>query len=251
MISFVIPAHNEKDWLGRTLRTLQFAAMETGVDFEVIVANDASTDGTAEIARAEGAQVVDVNHRNIAATRNAGARLANGEILFFLDADTLVNPPVIRSAIEAIGQGAVGGGFAFRYDGCIPWWAHILHPLGIAIGRTLRLIGGAALFCRRTDFEAIGGFDANYFATEDLVLVRALKKRGRFVIPRPVVLTSNRKVCTMSLWQALALLYRVLVVGSESYRSREGLELWYGSEARATPIDNSHLDNSHLDKPHP
>ena len=59
--------------------------------YEIIVVNDASTDATAEVARRNHARVVDVNHRQIAATRNSGARVSNGECLFFVDADTTID----------------------------------------------------------------------------------------------------------------------------------------------------------------
>ena len=56
--------------------------------YEIIVADDASTDATAEIARQNNSCVVSVNHRQIAATRNSGAKAAQGERLFFVDADS-------------------------------------------------------------------------------------------------------------------------------------------------------------------
>jgi hypothetical protein len=105
------------------------------------------------------------------------------------------------------------------------------------MGRLLKIVGGAFLFCRRSDFEAIGGFCERYFAAEDMAFVKALKRRGPFVIPRETVLTSNRKVRTMSLWRALSLLFRVVVYGPESYLSRERLGLWYGPEARDKPAE--------------
>src|SRR6202012_5387512 len=91
MISFIVPAHNEQACLGGTLRTIHESARAAGVAYEIVVANDASTDATAEVARENGARVVSVNHRQIAATRNSGARAAVGERLFFVDADTMIN----------------------------------------------------------------------------------------------------------------------------------------------------------------
>ena len=73
MISFVIPAHDEAAVIGRTLVAMHDAARATGEPYEVIVADDASGDGTGAIARQHGARVVAVNFRQIAATRNAGA----------------------------------------------------------------------------------------------------------------------------------------------------------------------------------
>jgi glycosyltransferase involved in cell wall biosynthesis len=232
MISFIIPAHNEEICLPATLDALVAAANQVGRPCEVIVVNDASTDRTGAIADERGARVIDVQFRQIAATRNAGARAARGDILFFVDADTHANADAIRAGLAAMEQGAVGGGCHFRYAGPIPWWAHILLPIGNAAGRLLKVVGGAFLFCRRADFEAIGGFCERYYAAEEVAFVRALRRRGRFVLPRTTVLTSNRKIRTIGLRRAVKELLRFAIRGPESYTSRDGLGLWYGPEAR-------------------
>src|SRR5947208_9975043 len=126
MISFVIPAHNEAELLGRTLAALSASARTVGEPWEAIVVNDASTDRTAEIGVANGARVITVNHRQIAATRNAGAREAAGEVLFFVDADTVVTTGAVRAAVLALRRGAVGGGCLVRFDGPVPLYATIL-----------------------------------------------------------------------------------------------------------------------------
>src|SRR5262249_32992499 len=110
MISFIVPAHNEQACLGCTLQAIQDSARTVGQPFEIIVVDDASTDATAEIARQHQASVVRVNHRQIAATRNSGARASRGERLFFVDADTTINSRAVTSALRAMDKGAVGGG---------------------------------------------------------------------------------------------------------------------------------------------
>src|SRR5262249_23120671 len=76
----------------------------------------ASTDGTGEIAKQNSARVVRANHRQIAATRNSGARVASGERLFFVDADTTINARAVAAALRAMDRGAVGGGGATWVD---------------------------------------------------------------------------------------------------------------------------------------
>ena len=114
MISFIVPAHNEARLIGATLRALQQAAQALAEPFEIIVVDDASDDATAEIAGACGATVLTVAHRHIAATRNAGAALARGQRLVFVDADTRVGEAVLRAATRAMDAGAVGGGVVKR-----------------------------------------------------------------------------------------------------------------------------------------
>src|SRR6188472_1376598 len=149
MISFIIPAHNEERCLPATLAAAKLAATTLGESFEIIVVDDSSTDRTSEIAVEHGVRLIHVQHRQIAATRNAGARVAEGDILFFVDADTQVAAPAVQEALQAILAGAVGGGCVFTFDGRLPLWARLLYPFAVFFARLLKLVGGACLFCTR------------------------------------------------------------------------------------------------------
>jgi len=133
MISFIIPAHNEAVLIGRTLAAMHESARAAGEPYEIIVADDASLDGTGHIAEKHGARVVVVNFRHIAATRNAGARVATGDFLFFVDADTLVTARAVRAALGALRRGALGGGSAVRFDGPVPLYAAILERMVLPV----------------------------------------------------------------------------------------------------------------------
>ena len=163
MISFVIPAYNEELLLGRTLGAMNDAARALELPFEVLVVDDASTDRTATVAREHGARVVAVNHRQIAATRNAGAKAATGELLIFVDADTVVTEAAVRAAVAAMRVGAVGGGCAFRFDGHLPLYGRIMQAVAVPLYRLLRLASGCFLFCTRAAFHSVGGFDEELF----------------------------------------------------------------------------------------
>jgi len=227
LVSFVIPAHDEEAVLGSTLATLFASAREVGRPFEVVVVDDASTDRTVEIAHRHGARTVSVDHRQIARARNSGAEAAQGEVLIFVDADTLVSPAPIRSALRALESGAVGGGALTRFDGG-HWTLRALLGLFVFFLRRLGLACGCFLFCRRADFERVGGFDVELFAGEEIRLSRALGKRGRFVALRESVLTSSRKLRTHSVREILSAALLPLRRGRRAYRDREGLEVWYG-----------------------
>lgn len=229
MISFIIPAHNEEALLGRTLTAIHESAREAGLPYEIVVANDASTDRTGEIAAENGARVIAIDRRQIAAARNAGALASSGEILIFVDADTMITAPALRAAIERLQSGAAGGGAAVRFDaGPLPLYARMLQWLIPPALHLLRVAPGCFLFCTRAAYLAAGGFDETLFATEEVSFAQRLKQQGRFVILREPVITSARKLRTRSAWQLLCVGLRIARGGPRSLHQREGLDFWYG-----------------------
>jgi glycosyltransferase involved in cell wall biosynthesis len=225
MISFIVPAHNEEAWVGRCVSAIRSGMESLDEPHEIIVVDDASSDATASIAREQGARVIRVEHRQISATRNAGARQARGDVLFFVDADTLVNAPAIQSALHSVRAGAVGGGCVPRFEGWLPWWCRLTFSIGEPICRWLHFFpSGACLFCKRSAFEAMGGFDEDYYALEELGFVAALKLLGRFVILNETTVSSGRKYRAHSMFAFIRLSARLILRGT---RSRQGLEYWY------------------------
>ena len=92
--SVVVPAHDEADLLGATLEAL--AAQDVDAAYEVVVVDNASTDATAEVARAHGARVVAEPRRGVCRARQTGVDAARGEIVASTDADSLVPPDWLR-----------------------------------------------------------------------------------------------------------------------------------------------------------
>ncbi|HUP29223.1 MAG TPA: glycosyltransferase [Usitatibacter sp.] len=227
MLSFIVPAYNEERLLAATLEAIHAAARELGLSYEIVVADDASTDATVTIAQAAGARVVTAEHRKISATRNSGARAAIGDRLVFVDADTLVNATVLRAAMAALDAGAVGGGAEVDFDENAPRWGHATIRAVIAFMRLMRWAAGCFIFCTREAFEAVGGFDERQYAAEEIVLSAALKRRGRFVILRERVTTSSRKFDFHSPWQTGRMMVRMSLRGFAGSRRRDLTSFWY------------------------
>lgn len=227
MISFVVPAHNEEALLGETLRMLRTSAEKVGEPFEIIVADDASTDRTAEIARGAGASVVRIERRQIAAARNAGARTAQGDVLVFVDADTHVSPETLQQALDALGTGAIGGGAPFDFEDHAPYWGHLARDITVGLMRLTSYAAGCFIFAKRDAFDSVGGFDERYYALEELVLSRSLHRIGRFVLVTRPVLTSGRKARFHGprvLWKFT---WDLIRGGHRAVQSRDKLGLWY------------------------
>lgn len=234
-VTVVIPAHNEELLLPRTLASLAeaercvVADAALGVErVEVVIVDDASTDGTARVARERGAGVVSIDRRQIAAARNAGARAATGDWLVFVDADTVVPGETLRAALRALADGAAGGGAMPTFDGRVPRYARVVLPVCTGLLRLAGASGGCFLYCTRGAFEAAGGFDEALFASEELGFCRRLRRSGRVRILRERVVTSGRKLRAYSPWELLGVLVKAAVRPSWVKR-REGLDVWYGA----------------------
>ena len=235
MLSFIIPAFNEEHELPDTLRALTAAAESSGESYEIIVVDDASTDRTAEIAAAAGTEVLSVNCRQIAAVRNAGARAARGNVLFFIDADTRIGPAHITGALSALANGRSGGGARIKFHDEVPGWGHVFARVFCAFYFAGNLGAGAFLFTTRRNFDAVGGFDEQYYAGEEVFFTQALKKIGQFeLLPEPM-LTSGRKLRMHSAREILAGTFALMVGGRRAVRSRAKLDFWYDGKRETKP----------------
>jgi glycosyltransferase involved in cell wall biosynthesis len=232
MISFVIPAHNEARLIGATLRAIAAVAATLATSSEVVVVDDASSDATASIAREHGARVLTISARHIAAARNAGAAEARGQVLIFVDADTLLGPATVHAALQALGAGAVGGGAAVRLEGPAAWYERAVERLLVHVFRWTGIAPGCFLFCTRAAFEHVGGYDLHWYAGEDVAISKALARHGRFVILRHSVRTSARKLRTHTFGEHLRLMLRFARHGRGLLRSRDALDYWYGDRRR-------------------
>lgn len=239
MISFVIPAYNEEALIGDTIDSIHSAVEVTQRPYEIIVVDDASTDNTAEIARQKGARVVSVHRRQIAAVRNAGAKEARGEVFIFVDADTLLPECTLLSALEALDGGAVGGGSSVVMDELATFLGKVYFQIFLMIWRPMRLAAGCFVFARRDAYEAVGGFDELYFASEEVWLSKALKTQGRFVIVPEPVITSARKTRMYSHGRLFLIAFKLLIQGPKSCQRREGLDLWYDGQREPAPTGSS------------
>ncbi len=235
MISFIVPAYNEEHELSDTLSAIREAASGATQPYEIIVVDDASTDATPEIASDAGAKVISISRRQIAAARNAGARAAHGEYLFFVDADTRINRSHVSGGIASLEAGYAGGSARVAMDGFIPIWGRMLLRGFSSVYFGLNLGAGAFLFTTRRNFEVIGGFDEQYFAGEEVYFSIELKKVGGFKVLREPVVTSGRKLRMYPAKDFLRKFFGVILRGSRGVRSRAKLSLWYDGKRERHP----------------
>ena len=232
--SFLLPAYNEEALIGRAVGSICDAAERCDLaNYEIIVCDNASTDGTAAAARAAGACVVQETHRQIARARNTAARASSGSRLIWLDADAILTPEVLRATQEAFDSGRFcGGGALVEFEGgrSLGWHARVTVAAWNRIARIFRLAAGCYFFALREGWEATGGFNEKVYAGEELGFALALKRWGRVrglrfrVIPRGVP-SSARKLHNFTMWEVARQVAVCAWPGNRRRRDRCGL--WY------------------------
>jgi glycosyltransferase involved in cell wall biosynthesis len=212
-VSVVIPAFDEEAYLGATLasvgRAAAFLSEKACVSAEVFVVDNDSSDSTAAVARGFGAVVVRESRHNVARVRNTGARFAGGDVLVFVDADTVVPEELLCRVVEALAEpGCLGGAVDTDYRPAKLTSKIYLRFWRVA-GKLLGMAQGATQFCRRDAFDALGGYDETLFMGEDVDFYRRLKRlakrRGGSVrfIEDVRVTPSTRRFDQWRLWRTL------------------------------------------------
>eukprot|EP00929_Paragymnodinium_shiwhaense_P000498 TRINITY_DN100735_c0_g1_i1.p1 TRINITY_DN100735_c0_g1~~TRINITY_DN100735_c0_g1_i1.p1 ORF type:complete len:256 (-),score=32.64 TRINITY_DN100735_c0_g1_i1:236-1003(-) len=172
-VSVIIPVLNEEAVLSRTLASVQGA-------LETIVVDGGSVDQSVKIAEAAGAKVLQ-SGRGRALQMNLGARAAEGEVLLFLHADTLLPPGAIaeiESTLES--QTTYGGCFQLRFDTehcskALWFWGWCTRCPWLKVPGLV--FGDRAIFVRRSTFEKLGGYK-EWKLLEDVDFATRLARAG-------------------------------------------------------------------------
>jgi rSAM/selenodomain-associated transferase 2 len=188
-LSIVVPALNEAAGIGAALEVL---APLRAAGHEVVVIDGGSDDGTPDLA-APRADRVAAAPRGRASQMNAGARLATGDVLLFLHADTRLPPRAERQVLEGLaGSGRAWGRFDVRIDGRHPLLRVVAGLMNARSRWTGIATGDQAIFVRRDAFAAVGGFPPLPLM-EDVALSAALKRVSPPLCLRERVVTSGRR----------------------------------------------------------
>ena len=234
-LSIIIPAYNEENYLPATLDAIIAARPN---DAEVIVVDNASTDSTRQIAEQRGATVVIETEHNIGKVRNAGAASSTGDVLVFIDADSIVRPGIFEKIIEATNdKNCLGGAAAVEYEPIrnrtlISWFVK-LYPL---LGNWMKMRGGALQFCRADIFRELDGFDSTIYVGEDIDFGWRLDRLARdrhahtAFIQQPKVLTSSRRWNRMGFVRLMFFTHPIVVL--TAWRVRSFWKDWYEDAIR-------------------
>ena len=196
-LSVVVPAYNEAATLPATLASLQRQDYRGG--YEVIVVDNASTDGTADVATRWGARVLHEAQPGVCAARQTGTAAARGDVVVSTDADT-VHPSGWLTRLDAqLADDVFAVAGPCRYVDA-PWWARVVPPLWFAAIALVHRLTGRVLYLTATNVafrrDGFPGYDTTLTQGGDEVdLLRRLRRCGRVVWDaQNPVLTSSRRM---------------------------------------------------------
>ncbi|MGW3216882.1 glycosyltransferase [Streptomyces parvus] len=190
-VSVLVPAYNERECIEATVRSL--AASEHPI--EIIVIDDGSTDGTADLVEAmrlPPVRVVRQQNAGKPAALNNGIRHARYDIVVMMDGDTVFEPATVRELVQPFADprvGAVAGNAKVgNRDSLIGAWQHIEYVMGFNLDRRMYdvlgcmpTIPGAVGAFRREALERVGGMSEDTLA-EDTDITMALHRDGWRVV---------------------------------------------------------------------
>ena len=191
-VSIIIPVFNEASLIRPFLAHLR----ERAPGAEIIVVDGASSDGTDGLSEGFCDQLVRTGERSRATQMNAGARVAVGDILWFLHADA----EVPRACLEEIGRilcnPTVSGGY-FRIRLPRPFIYRLTDSFAHYTGLLLRMrCGDHGIFCRQSAFHKVGGFP-EVPLMEDVEFFRQLRRCGRVIHSDKRIVISARRYETI------------------------------------------------------
>jgi len=197
-ISVIIPTLNEEKYLEKTLLSLKAQTIKQ--PYEIIVSDGKSKDRTVEIAKKYADKIVICNKKGISVGRNLGAKYAEGEILVFIDADTILLPNVLEEVYKEVKKKNVAlvscpvapssysPSFYFLY-----WFYNQFSKNSIKVGKPQ--VAGMFMATKKEMFDLVGGFDEKLKILEDYDFSKRISKLGKVkIVESTFVLTSPRRI---------------------------------------------------------
>ena len=204
-ISIIIPVLNEAEIIKQTLVRL------TLPEVEIIVVDGGSQDNTVAIAT-QTAKVITIIGKGRAGQMNAGANIAQSDILLFLHADTQLPVNFIKLVTQTLKQpNTIAGAFELKIDGTQTSLRWIEQLVKMRSRRLSLPYGDQAIFISKQAFIEVGGY-AELPIMEDFEFIKRVKKKGRIAIAPGAVTTSGRRWENLGVWQT-TLINQLIIAG--------------------------------------
>ncbi len=190
-VSVVIPAHNEEAYLKATLAALRKQKFPR---CEVIVVANGCTDRTEDVARERCDQLVVLSQKGLGVARNLGARMAKGELLIFLDADTVLEKNALRTIAEKFTHQHAAGTLKGKPDSDRFAYRMIYGLKNFVHFSSVHQGSSGVIICWKDHFIRLGGFKESLEIRENSDLIKRLKQFGQYkYLGRATAVTSMRR----------------------------------------------------------
>lgn len=203
---------------------------------EIIVADNNSSDRTAEIASSYGASVVFEPHNQISRARNRGAESAQGKYLIFLDADTLITEELLKRTFDNfINHRCCGGGVTVTFDAPQDMFITAFTNCWNYVSAKRSLAAGSYVYVLKECFKAVGGFNEKVYASEEIWFSQKCARWGKKndkvfkVINDIKIVTSGRKTKRFSTFRLYVLMI-LFMIFPFAVRFKSLCYIWYKRE---------------------
>jgi rSAM/selenodomain-associated transferase 2 len=196
-IAIIIPIFNEVDAINRLLLHIENTISKT-IDYEIIVVDGGSTDGSKKtVQNHQKARLIN-SEKGRAKQLNTGAKVASGNVLYFLHCDSFPPKNFDLYVWEQVQNGNLSGCFRMKFDLSHPvlfisqWFTRINH---------ISCRGGdQSLFVTKELFNEIGGYDESYIIYEDNEIIKRLYQKAKFTVIPKNLITSARRYRKNGVW---------------------------------------------------
>ena len=233
-ISIIIPAYNEELQLYENLSKIKNSFELNGfLDYEIIVCDNNSSDKTSIIAHEFGARVIFEPFNQIAKARNTGASIATGEWLVFIDADSWPSKYLINLLLKQINSdNSIAGSSLVQFVSSPLWWRATWKFSNISMPLLHLTPTGAFMFCKRSAFNAVGGFNEDIFVLEDLDFSYKMHKYSKsydkkFTVIKEPIYTSSRRSNNLKPKDFVKIAVNLSTKGKSSLKDKSRFQQWY------------------------
>lgn len=197
-ISIIIPVLNEVQIIGKLLQHLQHSAKHPK-QIEIIVVDGGSSDGSQKTIQSFQNVILLSSEKGRAKQMNLGAKHAQGDVLYFLHADSFPPKHFDQHIISEVEVGNIAGCFRMQFDSK-HWWLRLASWLTQFSWRACRG-GDQSQFITKQLFDEIGGYDETYIIYEDNILINELYARKQFIVINKKIRTSARLYKKYGIWK--------------------------------------------------
>ena len=223
-ISIIIPTYNEAGVIEQLLEYLFVNAASAHL-IEIIVVDGKSEDSTAALAKKAGARVIASDKRNRAAQMNRGAEHAQGDILYFLHADSYPPPGFTSDIVNAVLAGNSSGSYRLSFDN--NHWFLKLNCWFTRFDISAFRYGDQSLFITKTCFNAAGSYNEDYELMEDNEIAgRVRKECPDHIIIKKTITTSARRYLKNGIFRLQFIYYLIFLLYSLGFSQKQLMELY-------------------------